>query len=303
MGTHLTTERVILANHVRRPDRLYKGYVFDLDGTVYLGDALLPGAKRTIETLRQAGCRMVFVSNKPVDTRQSYADKLTRLGLPTRVEEVVNSSQVLIRYLTQRAPRARVYPIAEQVLIDELVEAGFVLTEVPGEIEFVIASFDRTFVYRKLQIAFDAMRAGARLIATNADAYCPVPGGGEPDAAAIIAAIEACTGHQIEFVAGKPSAMMARTALDLLGTDPSESIMVGDRVETDTLMGQRAGMDTALPLTGATTLEKLAHSEIQPDYIFERLDQLLPIWMAQCSPNALSKLRSDPIVQPPHGCS
>jgi phosphoglycolate/pyridoxal phosphate phosphatase family enzyme len=258
------------------PDRLYEGYVFDLDGTVYLGDALLPGAKRTIQTLRRAGCRIVFVSNKPVATRQSYADKLTRLGLPTSVEDVVNSSQVLVTWLKTHVPGARVFPIAEQVLIDELIAAGMVITDVPGEIEYVVASFDRTFVYRKLQIAFDAIRAGARLIASNADAYCPVPGGGEPDAASIIAAIEACTGCRNELVAGKPSALMARTAMDVLGTEPSQSMMVGDRVETDVLMGQRAGMWTAMPLTGATTMEKLTHSEVQPDFILERLDELLP---------------------------
>lgn len=259
------------------PQRLYKGYVFDLDGTVYLGDALLPGARRTIETLRWVGCRMAFVSNKPTETRQTYADKLTRLGLPTPVTDIVNSSQVLIAELLARAPGSRVFPIAEQVLCDELAAAGFVLTEVPGEIEYVIASFDRTLVYRKLQIAFDAIRAGAHFVASNADAYCPVPGGGEPDAGAIIAAIEASTGHKVEFVAGKPSPMMARTAMAVLGTDPAESIMVGDRVETDILMGREAGMATALALTGATTLEKLERSPIQPDYVLERLDQLLPV--------------------------
>jgi len=259
-----------------RPQRLYHGYVFDLDGTVYLGEALLPGAKRTIETLRRAGCRLAFVSNKPVDTRQSYADKLTRLGLPTSVDQIVNSSQVLVRELSATAPRARVFPIGERVLIDELVAAGFRLCETPGEIEYVIASFDRTFVYRKLQIAFDAIRAGAHLIATNGDAYCPVPGGGEPDAACIIAAIEACTGHKVEQIYGKPSPLMARTAMAIVGTRPADSIMVGDRLETDILMGIQAGMATALPLTGATTREKLAHSEIRPDFVLERLDQLLP---------------------------
>jgi NagD protein len=261
---------------VRLPDRLYRGYVFDLDGTVYLGDALLPGAKRTIETLRQAHCRMAFVSNKPTEPRQAYAAKLTRLGLPTPVNQVINSSYVMVHYLLARAPGARVFAIAEQPLIDELTAAGFVLCEMPGEIEYVIASFDRTFVYRKLQIAFDAIRAGARFIATNADPYCPVPGGGEPDAACIIAAIEACTDHQVEEVVGKPSPIMARTALQVLGVAPQESIMVGDRVETDVRMGRQAGMATALPLTGATTLERLRRSEIQPDYILERLDQLLP---------------------------
>ena len=160
---------------------------------------------------------MVFVSNKPVDTRQSYADKLTRLGLPTSVDDIVNSSQVLIRELSARAPGCRVFPIGEQVLIDELIAAGFQMSDVPGEIDYVIASFDRTFVYRKLQIAFDAIRAGSRFVATNADAYCPVPGGGEPDAACIIAAIEACTGHKVEQVYGKPSPLMARTAMAIVG--------------------------------------------------------------------------------------
>jgi HAD superfamily hydrolase (TIGR01450 family) len=258
------------------PQRLYKGYVFDLDGTVYLGDALLPGARQTIEALRRAECRMVFVSNKPVETRQAYADKLTRLGLPTPVQDVINSTQVLVHELSARAPGSHVFPIGEQVLCDELVGAGFILSEEPGDIEYVIASFDRTFVYRKLQIAFDAIRAGAHLIATNADAYCPVPGGGEPDAAAIIAAIEASTGHQLEWLAGKPSPLMMHTAMDRLGTAPEDSIMVGDRVETDILMGKRAGMSTAMPLTGATTLDKLARSEVQPDFILERLDQLIP---------------------------
>ena len=255
--------------------RLYKGYVFDLDGTVYLGDELLPGARRTIETLRRAGCRTAFVSNKPTETRQAYADRLTRLGLPTPVEDVVNSAQVFIAELCARAPGSRVYPIGEQVLRDALVAAGFVLTEVPGEIEYVIVSFDRTFVYRKLQTAFDAIRAGAHLVATNADAYCPVPGGGEPDAGALIAAIEACTGHKVEWIAGKPSPLMMRMAMSVLGTAPQDSIMVGDRVETDILMGHLAGMSTALVLTGATSREKLARSEVKPDYVLERLDQLL----------------------------
>jgi NagD protein len=260
----------------RRPTDYFCGYVFDLDGTVYLGEALLPGAKRTIETLRRAGCPMVFVSNKPVETRQSYADKLTRLGLPTAVEQIVNSTQVTVRELSLRAPGSRVFPIGEKTLLDALRAAGFRISETPGEIEYVIASFDRTFVYRKLQIAFDAIRAGARFVATNGDAFCPVPGGGEPDAACVIAAIEACTGHAVEQIYGKPSPAMMRTAMAIVGTDPHESIMVGDRLETDILMGLRAGMATALPLTGATSRASLAESEIQPDYVLERLDDLLP---------------------------
>ncbi len=119
------------------------------------------------------------------------------------------------------------------------------------KIQFVVVSFDRTFDYRKLQIAFDAIRAGARFIATNADRYCPTPTGGLPDAAAVIGAIEGCTGRQVEVV-------------------------VGDRLETDVRMGQEAGMATGVVLTGVTTPELLATSDVQPDYVLRSLDELLP---------------------------
>jgi len=197
-------------------ERIFAGYVLDLDGTVYLGDALLPGAKRTIETLRAASSRVVFLSNKPLETRADYAAKLTRLGIPTSPDDVINSSWVLVRWLAQEAPGATLFVIGEQPLLDELRDAGFHLSERPDEIEFVVASFDRTFDYHKLQVAFDAVRAGARFIATNGDRYCPVPGGGLPDAAAVIGAIEGCTGKPVEVVVGKPSPITARAILDRL---------------------------------------------------------------------------------------
>ncbi len=154
---------------MRRPTRRYRGYVFDLDGTVYLGEALLPGARTVLETLRADQRRVVFLSNKPLDTRADYARKLTRLGLPTAEADVINSSWVLTRWLVDQAPGATLFVIGEAPLKDELRLAGFHLCEDPGEIDVVVASFDRAFDYRKLQIAFDAVRAGARLVATNAD--------------------------------------------------------------------------------------------------------------------------------------
>ena len=247
-----------------------------MDGTVYLGDALLPGAKRTIETLRVAGARVVFLSNNPLRTRADYAAKLTRLGVPTPPDAVINSSWVLARWLAQEAPGAALFVVGEPPLLAELRRAGFHLTEQPGEIQFVVASFDRTFDYRKLQIAFDAIRAGARFIATNADRYCPTPTGGLPDAAAVIGAIEGCTGEQVEVVVGKPSPITARAILDRLQLPASDCIIVGDRLETDIRMGQEAGMATGVVLTGVTTPELLATAGIRPDYVFHRLDELLP---------------------------
>lgn len=266
----------------RRPLSLYDAYVFDLDGTVYLGDALLPTAGETIVTLRNLGRRTVFLSNNPTHSRADYAAKLTRLGLPTSSADVINSTVVMVDFLKRLYARSdsgapRLFVVGEEPLMVELGAAGFELCEDPGRVDAVIASFDRTFVYRKLQIAFDAIRAGARFFATNADRFCPVPGGGEPDAAAIIAAIEACTGARVEAVVGKPSRHMIQAILALLDLPAERCIITGDRLETDVEMGLSSGMAAALTLTGATGEAALASSPIQPTYVLRQLADLLPV--------------------------
>ena len=258
------------------PTALYSAYIFDLDGTVYLGDRLLPSAGETITRLREMGKRTVFLSNNPTRTREEYAAKLTRLGLPTPNEDVINSSYVMADFLKRHMPGAKLFVVGEQSLCAELERAGFTLTDDALAVDAVIASFDRTFEYRKLQIAFDAINNGARFFATNADRYCPVPGGGEPDAAAMIAAIEACTGKQIEAVVGKPSHHMADAILGLLDLPPEACLMTGDRLETDVLMGLNAGMAGVLTLTGATDEAALAQSDIQPTFVIKQLSELLP---------------------------
>lgn len=261
---------------MRRPTFLYNVYIFDLDGTVYLGDALLPGAAQTIGRLRALGRRVLFLSNNPTRTRQAYAQRLAGMGLPTGAAEVINSSSVMVDFLQRRMPGARLFVVGESSLQEELQSGGFTLTENAAEVDAVIASFDRTFDYRKLQIAFDAIRAGARFFATNADRYCPVPGGGQPDAAAMIAAIEASTGVPVEAVVGKPSRFMAEAILALAGAPPQRCLMIGDRLETDVLLGLEHGMDAALVLTGATAAEELAGAPIQPTYVIGSLAELLP---------------------------
>jgi NagD protein len=256
--------------------RLYDGYIFDLDGTVYLGESLLPSAGETILALRALGRKTVFLSNNPTQSREAYASKLTRLGIPTRTEEVINSTFVMVQFLLQTMPGARLFIVGEEPLIEEVRQAGFIIEENAERVDAVIASFDRTFIYRKLQIAFDAIRSGARFFATNADRYCPVPGGGQPDAAAMIAAIEACTGCSVEAVVGKPSKYMVDAILDVLKLPPESCLITGDRLETDVLMGLQVGMHAALTLTGATSLEAAASSAVKPTYIIEGLKDLLP---------------------------
>jgi arabinose operon protein AraL len=250
------------------PKRFYSGYIFDLDGTVYLGDALLPTAGETLAALRLRGLRTIFISNNPTHARTDYALKLTRLGVPTSIEDILTSSLVMVDFLKRRMPGARLFVVGENPLCSELSRAGFELTEHVHDVDAVIASFDRTFVYRKLQIAFDAIRAGAKFFATNPDRYCPVPTGGEPDCASIIAAIEACTDTKVEAVVGKPSRYMIDAALNLMNLPSADCLMTGDRLETDVLMGLDAGMSSALILTGATPESALANSSIRPTYLF-----------------------------------
>ena len=243
---------------------------------MYLGEALLPGAGEAIARLRALDRRIAFLSNNPTRTPAEYAAKLTALGVPATEGDVINSTQVLVEMLREEAPGARVFPIGEAPLHEALAAAGFVLERDASRVDVVIASFDRTFAYPKLQVAFDAIRAGARFLATNGDRYCPVPGGGEPDAAAVIAAIEACTGVACEAIVGKPSAHAAATILRTLELDPEECLMTGDRLETDVEMGLRAGMDAALTLTGATDRDELEASPVRPTCVVTGLAELVP---------------------------
>lgn len=266
----------------RRPARIYPGYVFDLDGTVYLGDSLLPRAAETISEIRRAGSRVVYVTNKPLQTADDYAQKLTRLGVPTTRADVVTSVDALVDYLGREHPGATVLAVAEQSAIDELRGAGFVLTTNPLEAQVVVVSFDRTFDYEKLNAAFQAVRYGAAtIVATNPDPYCPTPEGGLPDCAAMLAAIEACTGTSAEAVVGKPSIHMARALLGRLGVPAQDVAVIGDRLLTDVAMARSLGMTGVLVLTGATRADSLDGSPVTPDYVIDGLSELLPEGLSQ----------------------
>ncbi len=261
----------------------FSGYIFDLDGTIYRGERLIPGAKETIEKLKSLSKKIVYLSNKPLQTRENYATKLTRLGIPTAPAEVINSSFVMTRWLSQRAPGEKVYVIGERALIDELLRGGFRISEEPGEIKYVIASFDRTFDYRKLNTALQAIKKGAHFVATNPDRTCPVEDGEIPDCAAMIGAVEGATGKKVEAVVGKPSDIMIRVALDEMSLPSRACLLVGDRLETDMAMGKKAGMGTALVLTGVTRREILPDCAIHPDFIWESVAEIYQIACNHCN--------------------
>jgi HAD superfamily hydrolase (TIGR01450 family) len=253
---------------VNRP----QGIVFDLDGTVYRQDQLIPGAPEAIERLRRQAHPIAFVTNA-IESQAEHAAKLARFNIPANPDEVITASSVLTRHLSRQIPGATVFAISDPPLLEEL-SAHFRLSQDPDEIDVVIASCDRTFDYHKLNIAFQALRRGARFWATNADATCPVPGGELPDAGAVIGALEGCSQRKVELVVGKPSPLVVEAALERLGRPAQECLIVGDSLETDIVMGHHAGMRTALVLTGVTQRADLTHAAAQPDYVLDSIAEV-----------------------------
>jgi len=256
------------------PKLPYRGWLFDLDGTIYLGERLIPGADAAIAALRAAGRRVAFLSNKPLQTRAEYAAKLTRLGVPAAPDDVINSSLVLARYLRDRDPGAPVFVIGEPPMREEMAAHGFEVR--PDErVRWVVIAFDRTFDYAKLNIALQAVRRGARLIATNPDRTCPVEGGEIPDCAGMIAAVEAVTDRKVEAIVGKPSPLILEVALAALGVPARDAAIVGDRIETDIVMGRRLGLGTVLVLSGITRADDPRIAAIAPDHVVRSVRDLV----------------------------
>jgi arabinose operon protein AraL len=261
------------------------GFVFDLDGTIYLGEHALPDAVETLAELRRRGKRVVFISNKPLEPGRVYAEKLTHLGIPTTPEQVITSARVLGRALASDYPGLRCYVVGEDALKTELRSYGIhIVAETtqdprqvidPAGIDAVVVAFDRTLDYRKLNMAYQALVRGARFFATNADRTCPMPGGAIPDAGGTLAALEHMIGRKPELIGGKPSPLMLRIASEQLLIPPQRCLLAGDRLETDIRMAQQAGFTSALVLSGVTHREHLVGLEQPPDLVLENIGQLL----------------------------
>lgn len=241
---------------------------------MYRGERLIPGTKEALTLLRWRGRKIVFLYYKPLASRDEYAERLTRLGIHTHAVDVVNSSFVLAWWLARNAPGARVFVLGEAPLRAEHEAAGLCLYEDPKLIEYVVAAFDRTLDYRKVNLAFQAIKRGAMFLATNPDATRPTEDGEVPDAGAIIAALEACSGRKVEEVFGKPSQHMAGAALERLRLLSHKCAMVGDHLETDVVMAKEARMIAVLTLTGVTSAELLRESPVRPDYVIPSLTEL-----------------------------
>ncbi len=246
-------------------------FLLDMDGTVFLGDRLLPGARRLLALLRARDIGHLFLTNNSSHHREHYAAKLQRLGLEVRSEEIFTSGEATARYLHARQPDARVYLVGTPALEDEFRAHGFRL--VAERPDFAVLGFDTTLTYAKLRRLCDLVRAGVPYIATHPDVNCPVEGGFIPDIGAMMALVEASTGRRPDVIVGKPYPPMVEAVVARTGLPTAAMCMVGDRLYTDIALG-RAGVRTVLVLTGETRREDLAGAAHRPDFVMADLAEL-----------------------------
>lgn len=266
--------------------RSIRAAILDLDGVVWRGEEVLPDAAEFFLFLQRQGIGFALATNNSTKTVQMYVDRLRRIGIPAEPEHVITSAVATADYLSQRyAPGTPVYIIGGDGIREALLERGF--REDPQTAELVVVGMDPALTYQKLKIATLRIRAGARFIGTNGDRTFPLPEGIGPGNGSILAAIETAT-DTAPLVIGKPATAMFEVALRRLGTDPQQTLMIGDRLETDILGGQNAGLKTAVLLTGVTTAEQAAQSAIRADAVFESLAALFRAWQALLEPDTRS---------------
>ena len=251
----------------------YNSFIFDLDGTVYRGENIIPNADNTINLLKQLGKKVIFISNKTTGTVKDYYIFLKNFGLNIEEDEIINSTMVVKNYLLENHPTKKFYAIGEKVFIDELISCGLLFSDKPEEIEVLLITLDRTLNYEKLEIAAKALEKGARFFAANIDDTCPVDGGEVLDAGSTISALEKRTHKKLELHFGKPSDFMMKEIKSKLNGDLSKALLIGDRLETDILMGLNLGIDTALVSTGVKNFIN-GNGLINPTY---RLDSIYDI--------------------------
>ncbi|GIN85099.1 haloacid dehalogenase [Heyndrickxia sporothermodurans] len=257
---------------------MVNGYIFDLDGTIYLDNQLIDGAAEAIRCLRERGDKIVFLTNKSISTRYDYLTKLNNLGIGANIQEIINSNYITAKYLKQRMSKTdAVFIIGEEALFEEIADENITITDDPKKANYVILGWDRMFNYEKINSAYQAwVHNQATFVATNPDRTCPVYGGQIPDCAAMIGALEGVTGQSIDLIMGKPSKFAANFVVnEVLKMDPSKCFMVGDRLETDIRMGNENGLNSVLVLTGITTLDMIKESEYKPTYTLESIKDIV----------------------------
>lgn len=244
-------------------------FLLDMDGTVNLGDRLLPGAREFFDLLPRQGREFLFLTNNSSRHGRHYADKLSRLGLPVPEHKVFTSGEATARMLRTTRPQASVFLMGTPELRQEFSAHGVVLDDEHPDV--VVLGFDTTLTYARLWRMCDLVRVGLPYIATHADLNCPTETGYMPDVGAMIALVKTSTGREPDLVVGKPNRLIVDAAAEKLGLPLESLAMIGDRLYTDIALGQSSGILTVLVLSGEATRDDLARSAFRPDYVFENL--------------------------------
>jgi 4-nitrophenyl phosphatase len=260
----------------------YEIFLIDLDGVVWRGREVIKDNVQAIRYLIGRGKKVAFLTNNSTRSRSVYAELLRGIGIDVNEGSVVTSGYAAALWTARNRPRALIYILGEEGLAEEAAKLGLRLatrTEaLSGKVEAVIVGLDRNLTYSKLNAAFKAVQDGALFVAANRDPTFPLERGSKaPGAGSIVAALEAALGREPDFVAGKPNPWMVDIALG--GRyDRSEVLVIGDRLETDILMANKANVDSVLVLTGVTTREEAerAKGDLRPTCILETLKEGLP---------------------------
>jgi len=234
----------------------FQAFIFDLDGCIYVGNTVIPRVPDVIEKLRRLGKKVLFVTNNATKSPREFALKLRHLGLEASANDVLTSGTATAMYLSKKFGKCKVYPVGGESLKGELRKWGHQIFKVnqADKADFVVACLDFEFSYKKLSAASNAVRNGKKFIATNIDPVIPVEGGFMPGAGAIVSAIVTATGKE-PFVIGKPARHVLDMALEKLEATPEETVIVGDRLDTDIEGGNELNLYTILVLSGATTAD------------------------------------------------
>lgn len=249
-----------------------QGFIIDMDGVLYHGNNLLPGAKDFVEWLKQTGKSFLFLTNSSERSQKELQQKLDRLGIEVGEEHFYTSALATAGFLASQCPDGSVYVIGEAGLTNALYNTGFSMNDVNPD--YVIVGDTRTYNFEKIEKAVQLVLKGAKLIGTNSDLTGPTERGIVPATRALVAPIELATGRQAYFV-GKPNPLIMRHALKRLGTKPEDSAIIGDRMDTDIVAGIESGIDTILVLSGVSTRQNITSFPYQPKFILDGVGDIL----------------------------
>ncbi len=249
-----------------------KAFLLDMDGTFFLGDALLPGALELLQILNQRGLPFSFLTNNTSHSKLDYIRKLQRLGVREEDARVYTAGDATIAYLNKHHSGKKVFLLGTPSLAESFCEGGVALSE--SDPDVVVIGFDTSLTYDRIRAFCSFVRKGLPYIATHPDINCPTPEGPVPDIGAMMSLVEASTGRKADVVIGKPNPGIVNALAEEWGLKPEDLVMVGDRLYTDIALGQTAGVQTVLVLSGETRREDLANAKFKPNLVCNNLTDL-----------------------------